>query len=605
MVAALVGAVRRGRRLGLGVVMGMAVVLAACADAAGDEEVQGATDGQTAVGEAAGEGCRVDGLGDTEVTSFTGAAATDVAAAINGSTFRCAGTAVVAPAAEGWAAVVAAPVALAAGAPLLLATPDEDVPPAEAAAGLDPEEVVTVGLEVGSDGDGATAIEPVGAPALPVETRLGLAVIEHLDATAVLAAPIDDVAARAAAPGHLGDDRAVLPVPADPAVLAEAAGLLPGDVDVAVLASEPEIASALVDGLAAAGVDAAVVDSPLWPEEAARTAWLVDVRHTATAAVAGVVAAHRGDVVLPVDGRDLRSGRADTERLRRVGPGQVVLTGALTDDAEWQLRTVREGEPLPTGGFRLFEEERIVALYGHPGVASLGALGAQDLDATVERVRSVAAPYGADGRVVVPSFEIITTVASASPGPQGDYSGRTPMEELRPWVDRARDEGFYVILDLQPGRSDFLTQAEEYSELLAEPHVGLALDPEWRLLPDQVHLRQIGFVEAAEVQAVADWLAAFTRERRLPEKVLLLHQFRHSMLPDRDTIEAPPELAVVVHMDGHGTQDLKDGSYDAITAGAEDRWWWGWKNFYERDFPTASPERVLALDPRPVFVSYQ
>ena len=39
----------------------------------------------------------------------------------------------------------------------------------------------------------------------------------------------------------------------------------------------------------------------------------------------------------------------------------------------------------------------------------------------------------------------------------------------------------YVVLDLQPGRTDFLTQAKRYEPLLALPHVGLALDPEWRL----------------------------------------------------------------------------------------------------------------------------
>ena len=39
----------------------------------------------------------------------------------------------------------------------------------------------------------------------------------------------------------------------------------------------------------------------------------------------------------------------------------------------------------------------------------------------------------------------------------------------------------YVVLDLQPGRSNFLDQAKLYEPLLRLPHVGLALDPEWRL----------------------------------------------------------------------------------------------------------------------------
>jgi hypothetical protein len=68
-----------------------------------------------------------------------------------------------------------------------------------------------------------------------------------------------------------------------------------------------------------------------------------------------------------------------------------------------------------------------------------------------------------------------------------------------------------VILDLQPGRTDFLTQAMIYEEFLRLPHVGLALDPEWRLEPNQVHLRQIGSVDAAEINQVGNWLASLVR----------------------------------------------------------------------------------------------
>lgn len=58
-------------------------------------------------------------------------------------------------------------------------------------------------------------------------------------------------------------------------------------------------------------------------------------------------------------------------------------------------------------------------------------------------------------------------------------------------------------------------------------------------------------------------------------------------------------------MDGQGPQGAKDETYAAITGGAEDRWLWGWKNFYDEDDPTATPEKVLGLEPPVVFVSYQ
>jgi hypothetical protein len=136
--------------------------------------------------------------------------------------------------------------------------------------------------------------------------------------------------------------------------------------------------------------------------------------------------------------------------------------------------------------------------------------------------------------------------------------------------------------------------------------VGLALDPEWRLGPTQVHLRQIGSVSAAEINTVVSWLADLVRTEALPQKLLMIHQFKLSMITDRDTLLAPPELAMVIQMDGQGPLGSKYGTYAAITKGEEDaRWWWGWKNFYDEDTPTATPEQTLAVDPQPVYISYQ
>ena len=36
-----------------------------------------------------------------------------------------------------------------------------------------------------------------------------------------------------------------------------------------------------------------------------------------------------------------------------------------------------------------------------------------------------------------------------------------------------------------------------------------------------------------------------------------------------------------------------------------DQFHWGWKNFYDKDSPMATPEQVLELTPNSVFVSFQ
>jgi hypothetical protein len=151
----------------------------------------------------------------------------------------------------------------------------------------------------------------------------------------------------------------------------------------------------------------------------------------------------------------------------------------------------------------LFPGRRLVALYGHPGTAALGVLGAQDLPGSVARAQKLAASYAALSDVpVVPTFEIIVTTASSEPGADGDYSSESTVESLRPWVEQAAAAGMYVVLDLQPGRADFLSQARRYTDLLRLPNVGLASDPEWHLEAGQKPLQQIGGVEAGDINAV-------------------------------------------------------------------------------------------------------
>ena len=216
------------------------------------------------------------------------------------------------------------------------------------------------------------------------------------------------------------------------------------------------------------------------------------------------------------------------------------------------------------------------------------------------------AEYAADGAQVIPTFEIIASVAAAGPT-DGDYSEESSPESLAAWIQFARENGMYVILDLQPGREDFLTQAKQYEELLKLPNVGLALDPEWRLLPDQVHLRQIGRVGAAEVNTVVNWLADLVKTNGLPQKMLIVHQFKSTMIVNRERLKQRPELQMVIQMDGQGPIPTKDDTYAFLTAGTEEAHWkWGWKNFFDEDSPeTRDPAYTIDHSPVPVFVSYQ
>ncbi len=261
----------------------------------------------------------------------------------------------------------------------------------------------------------------------------------------------------------------------------------------------------------------------------------------------------------------------------------------------------------PDGGRTLFPNYRLVALYGTPGAPVLGALGEQSLPQTITRAKQLAKQYQPYSKQpILPTLEIITTVASATATDNNDYSNEINPSVIQPYINAARKNGEYVVLDLQPGRSTFLSQAKEYKNLLAQPNVGLALDPEWKLTATEVPLEQIGSADIHDINATATWLAALVRQDDLPQKLFLLQQFRLDMLPGRDRLNVVyPQLAYGIQMDGQGTQANKLGTWQAILQTPPKNTYYGWKNFYQKDTTLLTPAQTMALHPQPWYVSYQ
>jgi hypothetical protein len=500
---------------------------------------------------------------------------------------------------------------------------DED-PVASAASAsralFDSADVVVVARDGDAAGTllGASAATGLGVPLLLEPAGGGAAdalsgELERLGTTTVLAVG----AAEGGAGGEGGPE--VVTVPAAPDVVAEVTGLELGeaqqvdadDAVAAVAGLDPEQPTALQPtGSEPAGSEAGDGELPA-VERAEPLEDTVVVTTGAPEALAGVATARAAGARVQLSPPDPRGSAELVDLLGEQQPGTVVALGAGFDAEEgldWKLETAATGRQLPGGGQLLFPQHFLVALYGSPGTGALGVLGEQDLPASVERAQAHAADYEplVQDATVVPAFEVIATVASSVAGPDGNYSTELPVEELRPWVEAAGEAGMYVVLDLQPGRTDFLTQAEQYRSLLELPHVGLALDPEWRLGPGEVHLTQIGSVSIDEVNRVVTWLADLTRAGDLPQKLLLLHQFRVDMIPDRDRLDTSrDELALMVHADGQGGQGDKQATWQALRQTEPDEVAWGWKNFYDEDRPMLTPEETVAVEPRPNLISYQ
>ncbi|HET6167797.1 MAG TPA: hypothetical protein VFE07_13285 [Marmoricola sp.] len=259
---------------------------------------------------------------------------------------------------------------------------------------------------------------------------------------------------------------------------------------------------------------------------------------------------------------------------------------------------------LPGGGRRIFAGHRfLVAYYGTARTGALGVLGEASPEAIMPRLVRAAAPFARDGRTVQPVFELIVTVAHAGPTRAGTYSSNIQRADVRRYVRAAHRHGVLLVLDLQPGRADFLDVAKTWEWALRDPWVGLALDPEWRMGPHGVPGRRIGSVSAGEVNRVSAWLDQLTSTDRLPEKLFLVHQFRTDMVRHIERIRSRSHLALVQHVDGFGTRGQKLDTFHHVVRPRQFRL--GFKLFYDEDVHRMRPAQVLAIRPRVSFVSFQ
>ncbi|MHA6512593.1 hypothetical protein [Tessaracoccus sp. Z1128] len=365
--------------------------------------------------------------------------------------------------------------------------------------------------------------------------------------------------------------------------------------------------------------DRVVIDAPVDPadvevdglplEASPATAGALRRAGQAVSAATTAVLASAGITVTEVAFDDPRATAESVALVKRI-PGAVLGIGAFGESDRFAARVeaARSLDELPGGGVAPFPGRMMVALYGHPSGGTLGLLGEQGPAASVARVQDLAAQYQEFSDVpVVGAFEIITTVASASAGADGDYSFETPPEQLLAYIEAAEAAGIYCVLDLQPGRTDFLTQARRYEELLKRPTVGLAIDPEWRLRPGQRHMTIIGQVTVEEVNSTGHWLADLVAANDLPPKVVILHQFQQRMILGRERLDTSrDEIQYLVHADGNGSPALKQETWRNLKAGLPANTWLGWKNFVDEDSSTMTPQQTMQdVEPRPNFVSYQ
>jgi hypothetical protein len=259
-----------------------------------------------------------------------------------------------------------------------------------------------------------------------------------------------------------------------------------------------------------------------------------------------------------------------------------------------------DGGPLPSP----IEANEIVAYYGAPASPSMGILGQHDPEQAADLLDQRAAAYRFLTRSwrVMPALHVVYGVAQPA---AGDASMRyIDDRSVRGYIDLARRRGFVVVLDLQIGHSDPLTEVQRIEPYLAEPDVFVALDPEFALPASTKPGEKIGSIDATAINAVQAYLADLSASRHIPKKTLIVHQFEGYMITDARAIERRPDVDLVIDMDGYGPADVKEAKYEAYAASPYAPFP-GIKVFLQHDPDPLSEAALLGLRPRPAYVVYQ
>lgn len=247
---------------------------------------------------------------------------------------------------------------------------------------------------------------------------------------------------------------------------------------------------------------------------------------------------------------------------------------------------------------------RVVAFYGGPDGPQLGVLGAGSPEHAASAVIARSAKFAAFGRPVQPAMELLATVAQSEPGPDGTYSRPVKAAQIAKFLAVAREHRMLLILDIQPGGGKFLSAVKALEPFLLDPAVSVALDPEWKVPFGQAPGGgRIGSASAADVNAVGSYLSGLVQAHRLPDKLLIVHEFTPSMLPDRARITSHPGVEQVLHADGEGTPAGKVAVWHQLAFPTRFRT--GFKLFFSEDSRLMSPAEVMALTPRPDIITYQ
>ena len=269
--------------------------------------------------------------------------------------------------------------------------------------------------------------------------------------------------------------------------------------------------------------------------------------------------------------------------------------------------TSTSGPELPRGGRTLFPDYRLVGFCGTPDAPALGPLLNHPAKKSA-KLLDLANQYATD-RKTMPVFELIAVVVQAGGGNDGKNRMRVLDSVVDEYLQAARDAKGLLLIDVQPGHSDFLTEVQRFEKYLHYPDVGVALDPEWAMLPKQQPGHFFGQSTGEAINQVVAYLSSIVQADNLPEKALVFHQVNDYVVKNESVIAPAPGVAVIKSVDGFGPAGTKINTYNFLLRFSAPGVHPGFKLFFDEDRTNhgvlMTPPEVLRLKPVPEYVMYE
>lgn len=266
--------------------------------------------------------------------------------------------------------------------------------------------------------------------------------------------------------------------------------------------------------------------------------------------------------------------------------------------------------PAPLPG-SILPNKRIVAYYGNPLSKKMGALGEYPKDVMLQKLKGEAARWQAadPATPVQPALHLIAVVAQGEPGKDGKYRIIAPDKIVSQVYEWAKEAGAIMFIDIQTGHDDLRNVLPRFEWILKNPDVHLGIDPEFNLIKSgKKPGTKVGTYDAADINYASGYLKELVKKYNLPPKVFTVHRFTRGGVTNSKDIQLHPEVQIVMHMDGWGAPWLKRASYKDYVV-AEPVQYTGFKLFYHNDTkkgdPLMTPQEVLKLKPKPLYIQYQ